>query len=262
MQSLISVLLLFFASLFFISCEKVIDVNVRDADKKLVIEGVLTDQQGDCLVKISRTKALSSTNEAEVVTGAIVQIKDGDGALVQLAETTAGTYRSDLVGQPGGSYELTVKVEGQVYSAVSQMPASIPIDSVYVSVMDMMGEQQYVTHIVFTDPIEPGNAYRFVQYENETKNDQFMVLKDNLSNGRKNSVSFFHTNDELRKGDRIRVQLQSIDPTVYTYWYSLWQGATGEGNATSPANPVTNIRGGSLGYFSAQAVRVREIIVL
>lgn len=262
MKSFIPILLLIFAALFFTSCEKVIEVDVRDADKKLVIEGVLTDQRGDCLVKISRTKSLSSTNEFEGVSGAHVQIRDNNGAVVQLTETAAGQYRSDLTGQPGTSYELTIKVGEQTYTAVSRMPKPVAIDSVYVSVMDMMGEKQYVTNVVFTDPIEAGNAYRFVQYHNEVKNKMFMVLKDDLSNGRKNTVSFFHSMNELEKGDRIRVQLQSIAPEVYTYWYSLWQGSTGEGNATSPANPVTNISGGSLGYFSAQAVTVKETIIL
>ncbi|HEV7329436.1 MAG TPA: DUF4249 domain-containing protein [Flavisolibacter sp.] len=256
------IIILVFAALFFTSCEKVIDVNVRDADKKLVIEGVLTDQSGDCLVKISRTKSLSSTNEMDAVSGASVQIRDGNGAVVQLIETAAGQYRADLIGQPGTTYELTVKLGGQTYTAVSSMPTSIAIDSLYVSEMDMMGEKQYVTNVVFTDPTEAGNAYRFVQYRNEVKNKMFMVQKDDLTNGRKNTVSFFHHMDELKKGDRIRVQLQSIDPAVYTYWYSLWQGGTGEGNSASPANPVSNIRGGSLGYFSAQAVTSKETAVL
>jgi hypothetical protein len=250
--------LLFLSILLFTSCEKVIDVNVRDADKKLVIEGVLTDQSGDCLVKISRTKSLSSTNDFDGVSGASVQIRDNNGTVVQLRETAAGQYRSDLMGTPGSSYELTVNLGGQTYTAVSRMPTSIAIDSLYVSEMDMMGKRQFVTNVVFTDPIEAGNAYRLVQYVNEVKNKMFIVLKDDVTNGRKNTVSFFNDSDELKKGDRIRVQLQSIDPAVYTYWYSLWRGSTGEGNSTSPANPVTNVRGGSLGYFSAQAVTVRE----
>lgn len=262
MKSHLPILILVFAVFSFTSCEKVIDVTVSDADKKLVIEGVVTDQRGDCLVKVSRTKSLTSSNEMDAVSGASVQIRDGNGAVVQLTETAAGQYRSDLMGQPGTTYELTVKLGGQTYTAVSSMPPSIAIDSLYVSEMDMMGEKQYVTNVVFSDPTEAGNAYRFVQYWNEVKNKMYMVQKDDLTNGRKNTVSFFHQMDELKKGDRIRVQLQSIDPAVYTYWYSLWQGSTGEGNATSPANPVSNIRGGALGYFSAQAVTVTETIIL
>jgi len=51
------------------------------------------------------------------------------------------------------------------------------------------------------------------------------------------------------------------DAAVYKYWYSLNDGATGTGQSASPANPVTNISGGALGYFSAQTVRTKGIKV-
>jgi len=58
----------------------------------------------------------------------------------------------------------------------------------------------------------------------------------------------------------VNIELHSIDPGVYKYWYSLDQGADG-GSSASPANPVSNISGGALGYFSAQAVREMKLVV-
>lgn len=52
-----------------------------------------------------------------------------------------------------------------------------------------------------------------------------------------------------------------ISPEVYKYWYSLNAGATGGNNAASPANPVSNISGGALGYFSAQTAQTKYIDV-
>jgi hypothetical protein len=261
MKSLTYTTLTLLITLFFSSCEKAIDVPVREVDKKLVIEAVLTDQQGDCLVKISRTKSLSSTNHLDGVSGATVQMKEAGRTTVQLLETASGHYRANLTGRPGKTYELAVQLEGQTYTAFSKMPEAVAIDSLHISTMNMLGEESYMTNIVFSDPVAPGHAYRFVQYQNGKKNKVFTIVNDDLFNGRQNTVQYFNSHDSLKKGDHIRVQLQSIDMNVYKYWYSLWQGATGEGNAASPANPVSNIQGGALGYFSAHAVTEKETMV-
>jgi hypothetical protein len=261
MKSLTYSTILVFVALFFSSCEKVVDVPVREVDKKLVIEAVLTDQAGDCLVKVSRTKSLSADNSLDGISGANVYIRENGGPSVQLSETAAGQYRAALTGTPGKTYELAVQLEGQTYTASSKMPAPVAIDSLYISKLNMLGEKSFMTNIVFSDPAGKGNAYRFVQYQNGKKNKVFTIVNDDLFNGKQNTIQYFNTTDSLKKGDHIRVQLQSIDVGVYKYWYSLWQGATGEGNAASPANPVTNIRGGALGYFSAQAVTVKEAVV-
>jgi hypothetical protein len=51
-----------------------------------------------------------------------------------------------------------------------------------------------------------------------------------------------------------------IDKNVYNYFFSLLQvtGNNGGFQSASPDNPITNISGGALGYFSAHTVsRVR-----
>ncbi|HYH13663.1 MAG TPA: DUF4249 domain-containing protein, partial [Flavisolibacter sp.] len=100
-----------------------------------------------------------------------------------------------------------------------------------------------------------------VQYINDRKNKDIFVQNDDLTNGRKNTNTLFNHDDEIKSGDRIRVELQTIDQPVYKYWYSLWQGATGGGNAASPANPLSNLSGSALGYFSAHALSSKTVIV-
>jgi hypothetical protein len=51
-----------------------------------------------------------------------------------------------------------------------------------------------------------------------------------------------------------------IDEAVYKYWYSLHFNGGDGGNIATPANPVTNISGGALGYFSAQTVDRKTVI--
>ena len=53
------------------------------------------------------------------------------------------------------------------------------------------------------------------------------------------------SNDVLNEGDRIRIDIRAIDRSAYDYLYSMqMMDNTG-------TNPVTNITGGCLGYFTA-----------
>jgi hypothetical protein len=244
-----------------VSCEKVIDVKVKGAEKKYVIEGVLTNEPGKCQVKISQTLDLSNDNTFKGISGAMVTITDDKGIVSTLAESAPGIYQSVLIGKPGTVYTLAVQITGSRFTAQSTMPYPVAIDSLYISSMDMFGEKTLMPNVVFQDPSEKGNAYRFVQYHNGKKSSDIFVQNDVLSNGRLNTTTLFQDENDMKKGDSVVVELHSIDSNMYTYWFSLYQGATGNEESASPANPVTNIKEGALGYFSAHTVSKRTVIV-
>jgi hypothetical protein len=56
--------------------------------------------------------------------------------------------------------------------------------------------------------------------------------------------------------------MRCIDGPVYDYFFSLnsIQG-NGPGGGTTPTNPVSNISGGALGYFSAFTVQKVSAVV-
>jgi hypothetical protein len=107
-----------------------------------------------------------------------------------------------------------------------------------------------------------GNSYRFLQYINRKKDKGVYVINDDLTEGRNVTTTLFtRENSVLKMGDTVAVEMHCIDPAMYKYWFSLSQSATGETETASPANPVTNLSGGTLGYFSAHTVRSKSIIV-
>ena len=55
--------------------------------------------------------------------------------------------------------------------------------------------------------------------------------------------------------------MECIDRPIYKYWYSLDRSATGGSGQATPSNPVTNLQGGALGYFSAHTLQSRTMIV-
>jgi len=54
--------------------------------------------------------------------------------------------------------------------------------------------------------------------------------------------------------------MQCIDKNVYEYWYSLDQSSTGSSQSAAPGNPVSNMQGGALGYFSANTLQSRSVV--
>ncbi len=260
MKQQLQIVWILLASLSLTACEKIIDIKLSDADKKYVIEGVITDHDGRTQVKISQTKNYSSTNDFEGISGATVRITEEGGNATQLAETSAGVYVADVKGVPGKRYILHVDIDGKEFRAVSQMPQPVNIDSIYTAEMDMGSTPEKYVNVLFNDPAETKNYYRFVYHINGIKVKRIFTRNDDLSDGRLTSASLFSDDREIAVGDTIKVELQSIDTDVYAYWYSLHRGADGSPSA-SPANPVTNLSGGTLGYFSAHTVNEKTIVV-
>lgn len=250
------------------SCEKVIDINLDDAEKKYVVEAVVTDEPGSAKVLISQTKNFSDDNQIAGVSGATVTVSDDDGNSTVLAESSAGVYQSaGITGESGKTYTLKVEVDGNVFTASSVMPARVNMDTLYVSDEFIFGETRKMANVEFNDPQGLGNSYRFVLHVNGAKRGGVYIRNDEYTDGNLTNVRLFSGGDDdddkgIKTGDMVRVDMLCIDETVYKYWYSFETGgATGGSNTASPANPVTNIKGGALGYFSAHTVQTKMVKV-
>jgi hypothetical protein len=251
------------STICFTSCQKVIDVKLDEADKKIVIDAVITDHEGGCRVKLSKTKNFDDNNNFVGLSGAVVTIKDETGAITTLTETTPGVYTdSHLKGTSGKTYQLLVNAEGKSYSASSTMPEHVHLDSLYLKKQKFFDEEETFSNVVFQDPGGVQNYYLFKQFVNDKRTDGTFIMDDDLSDGKqfKSTLYLFPDDeDKIKSGDLVEVEMQCIDKAVYKYWYSYDQGASGGGSAT-PANPVSNISGDALGYFSAQTVQRKSII--
>lgn len=242
------------------SCEKVINAGLHPAEKKYVIEGIVTNED-TCRILLSTTSNFTDDNSFRGVSGAVVQVSDNGGSPVTIPETRPGVYESLLVnGVPGHTYQLKVTVAGAVFTAASTMPSPVNFDTLYVSRINLAGRNRIVANAGYKDPSSAGNYYNFVQYINGAQRPDIYVNSDNLSNGRDVNFALYSPTElqeegDIRPGDSLRVEMQCIDANVYKFWYSLNAGASGSDVLATPSNPVSNIAGGALGYFSAHAVQ-------
>lgn len=267
-RQLFSLIMVAVCLLLLFGCEKEIQLDLEGVESKYVIEAVLTDQEGGCKVLISKTKNFEEDNTRITVSDAIVSITQGD-TNYELEETSAGTYElATLKGEQNQTYELNVKIGEESFTATSTMPALVNMDSLYISEEYIFDKTYKLPTIDFMDPPAMGNNYRFVIYVNNVKKKQLFTFNDELSNGRANAIRLYlHVgeddenpeNERIASGDLVRVEMLNIDLPVYKYFFSLENSATGENQSATPANPVTNIKGGALGYFSAHTFQQKEI---
>jgi hypothetical protein len=239
------------------SCTQVIDLPVVFDGPRIVIQGNVYDMPGPYTVYVSQTVPLDSAVRTQPVAGASVQISDNAGHTDVLTETAPGTYTtSTMQGQAGLSYTLTVTAGGQTYASTSTMPPAVDIDSLWFS-GGWFDNEIFVT-AAFRDPPGTGNCYRLMEYINKELQDEFNVANDRLSDGGTIRYSIWNNRDRMKPGRVITVWLETIDKAVYKYF-----STSGRDNLQSaaPANPVSNISNGALGYFSAASVRTKAIMV-
>lgn len=248
------------------SCEKAIDLKLKDNDSpKYVIEGTVTNQPNGCKVAVSETKNFGDDNQFNGISGASVKIEN-NGNTFMLAETSKGIYESTAVtGTPGQSYRLTVSIKGEVFTASSTMPAVVEFLDFTLKPSDV-DTTRATPRVKFKDPAAPGNRYWFQQYINDQLQIGYKVLNDEYTPGQEvNEYLVFENRTKnralnLKKGDRLTAEMHCIDEPVFTYLFSLF-GANGSDNGAAPTNPLSNISGGALGFFSAHTSERKTIVI-
>lgn len=243
------------------ACEEVIELPLNTADQKFVIEATLTDQAKGARVAISKTKSYASENKFIGVSGAVVEIIDEKGIVNRITESTVkGIYTNAILkGVPNKTYYLKVTIEAKTFTASSTMPAVVALEAIYQYELNLFDGPRIYTHVKFTDPINVKNFYRFIEYKNGEYTKAIVVANDEFIDGKQvNRAIFpFEFNEEakLKRGDKVTLSFLTIDEPIYKYWFSVKDGAQSASDSAAPANPVTNLKGGAIGYFSAHTIQ-------
>ena len=248
--------------LFFSSCEKVIDLKLKETAPKIVIEAIFTDLNTRHTVSISYTTNFDEPTTKIPVSGASVVIKDENGTNISFTEQKAGNYLSTTYkGIPGNKYTITVTVNGKSYSASSIMPYPVAIKSLEQIELTFFGETRKIVQLNYKDPIGIVNFYYNRVFINNVKRSTFYVDSDRFNDGRDVKNTIFIDEPNLVVGDVVNVQLLTIDENIYKYLFSITQITGNGGPPTTPANPNSNFNNGALGFFSASTITNSSIII-
>jgi hypothetical protein len=256
--------IVFFSVFLFYSCKKTVTLKLDSVTSQIVIQGEVTNAAGPYMVIINQTVNFYADNTFPPVSGAVVKISDNQGVTDSLTETSSpGVYTSHILqGQPGNTYSLSVFAQNKKYTAVSTMPAPVPLDSVTFESTSGFGQHRISAVVNFQDPPGIKNYYQFLEFINgQLFNKNVFIFEDRLSDGKYINDNLFTDSSYLSSGDDLEVKMYCIDENIYNYLFQLDQSSArgAFNNTASPANPVSNISNGALGYFSAHTTQSMRV---
>jgi Domain of unknown function (DUF4249) len=258
---------------FFTSCTKVIDIDLNSSDPQLIVEAKITDDATEkAEVRLNQSVNFDQSSTFPAVKNAFVTLFDQTGNVTDtLKEASAGVYQSSkLTGKVGHTYLLTIKTGSKTFTSTATIPRKVILTDIEMRAQSLFGNTSYVTIPKFVDPKGIGDNYRFILSVNGKLKKDISVVNDELSDGAPNGRPIFRgaQSDDtkegfLKVGDTVQLEMQCIDKGVYDYFNTLaGGGGGGPGGGTTPANPVSNIKGdGVLGYFTAHTKQIKSVVI-
>lgn len=259
MKAIIKIIFLFIGILL-TGCEKELDFKYHDIDPILVIEGSLTQTGAE--VSLTLTTPMDEPMNRERLTDAEVMIADlTSGEEVSLAPDSEGVFLSDTPGIEGHRYRLTVKRDGEVYTAESTMGGEVDITGMEFNWIKMPYDYVAVLQVSFTDDPESDEDCYWLRLYRNGEAYKWIAINDMLStNGIINEVMMTtrmdldeeDEADKLEDGDVVKATVVPVSRAMHDYLEAL-----SVGNSNGPRM----FDGGfCLGYFLAGPVTAKEIV--
>jgi hypothetical protein len=277
MQNIIKITTALLAIFSFCSCEKEIDLELKNTTPKLIVEGnilmgldTLIQQQE---IKLTRSANYTGNSIPEPISNAVVSVFDGQNTF-NFSYTSNGVYKSSFVANANKTYKLSISYDGDTYEASEKMQTGAVIDSlsikffpsalgspegnfITINTVDPANEKNFylwrlfINNKLMINP-SPGNIYRAIQ-------------KDEFFNGQPLFNYLPFDNFPVISGDLTRMEQLNISEQMYNYYYSIFNLT-----ASSPVSgdvPPGKIRGNilnlnksdknALGYFGACSVSIK-----
>lgn len=241
------------------ACTKEIELDLKDADPRLVVESLVTDDVEPFTVKLTLLTPYFDNTGERYVNNAQVYISDDLGTVDTLWYTSNGIYATNGTrqGVPGRTYSLRVIYDGVEYNASETMQTKSYIDSVSYIYNEGSAFIDPGYNVILNTQDDPNEAnyYRFSFFKNDTIQDdpfKYFVTDDLFVEG---NYIIAQVPFNYQSGDTARVELLNITKPYYLYLVSISNQvqATGGPFDPIPANPPTNLNKGALGYFAVVA---------
>lgn len=278
--------------LFLMSCTEQIDIDTADSEPVMVIYGCITNKPEYQKIYLSRSAPYFQDTHNDKISGASVKVISSENDIWEFEEDSreTGTYISNgmVNGIAGQSYTLCVEydfnkdgVMEQYFSTTTMQPPFIA-DSVLINRTQMSGKNLYTANLYGQE--QNGQDYYCSRcYVNDSlvsvKITRYWTFDDKMYEGQYLSglpVYFFadkqerdkYSDDEadkltfIGKGDKVSVEMIKIERGYYNFLNQCREGEGGESIfGGPPANIISNITNGGIGFFTAfSPFRVETIV--
>lgn len=292
-------LLIGFGLLWVIGCEKIIDIDIPDSERKIVVNGIISEDQ-TLAVNLSKSLTVLEPDAFVYLNGADVNLFNGAVMIGRLVADTAGQY--SLPGfKPltGLTYRLTVDFPGlKSVEATTTVPEMVPITS-WDTIMTVSewGYKAYRLKVVFNDPETVPNYYGlsvYVTYKEidyltmeptgqlitrlvYISSDSDVFLKDESHNfggkiffddllfdGQAKTTEVGLYDYMFYEPDTVQVEihLEQLDPSYYKYVVSNEAYQSAHSNPfAEPVQVYTNVSGG-FGIFSSYSFASKSFTLI
>lgn len=247
-----TIYILFIFSLYF-SCEDVIDVNLNEAEPRLVIEASINWLKNTPGNEQSIKLSLSAPFFDESVppaNGATIQITDNNNNTFNfIEEGDTGIYKNtNFIPVIDEDYYLTITYNGEVYTATETLKSVVPIDYVeQINDGGFSGEDIEIK-TYFTDPANIDNYYFFEYISDIPVIPTLDVLDDEFIDG--NQIFAYYTEEDLESGDEVIMRHFGISEQYYEFMVILLQQGSDQGGGPFETQPAT-VRGNCINTTNA-----------
>lgn len=263
------------STFMFSSCEDVIDVDIPESEKRLVVDGWLSNVRDFQVIKLKYTGAYFDSTTTPVVTDAIVNIYDDQGNTFNMTEAEPGVYNNFFMPQVGNKYTLEIETpDGEKFISIPEKMEAVPeMEELYYEYKEktLFDEEGYYVFIGFADPKGIMNFYRWKLYLNdELKNKPFdLIISDDALYDGSEVYDVQYNEDPLVPGDKVKIEMYSLTKEAYNYLNIVREQITsGRGLFDAPPAVVRgNIKNVNnpnevvLGYFGVSEVDTKEILI-
>ena len=291
MKKIFKFLLIGFSSLFFASCEDVIQIDLDEGSKLFVIDAFVNDLPQDQLVRVTLNDSYFNSSVAPPITNALVTITDlTDNKVFTFNHTGNGNYKYttgiDSLAKVNHQYKLSVSIEGFEYTALTTQKRRAKIYDIIPELFTENGlgtpvEPYYLCNLLAKDKTDANTDYYWVK---TSRNDTLFNGSGDINvsidgtNGPVNSAQFdsslftppitFLGFKDYQLGDKCKAEVHSISKETYFFFVQASAQINNGGLfATTPENVKTNIVTPSgaptkaVGWFNMASVDVKEIEV-
>jgi len=253
-------------SILLLSCEDVIEVDLNQAEPKLVIDASInwvknspgTNQQ----IKLTLLTPYFDTTIAPATGASVSIIKDNTEIIEFLEEGNTGIYiTQDFITEINASYTLSITYDGETYTASETLVPVVNIDYVEQNDDGGFSGDEIELKAFYTDPANIENYYFFEFISNSVEIPSLEVYDDTFTDG--NQIFGFYTEEDLETNDLVTIRNYGISKRFYEYMFILLQQNSEDGGGPFETQPTT-VRGNCsnqthpdkfpLGYFRLSEV--------
>lgn len=268
-----------------LSCSTEPEFEFTGYEPKLVIDGWI---EQDNFPKVILSSSVSYFDEIDsttirqmVVTTAKVTVSDGVNEEVLTLKKDEDYFppyvysATEMKGEIGKTYTLTVQLKGEVYTATTTIPPVASFDELWYETLEGQDSLGYI-YGRFTDDPDTDNYYR-VFTQRRSREESYVpvylsAIGDQSFNGKSFTFSllrgpdtFTEVSDDLyfKKGDTVMVKFCTLDRAHFDFWRTLERELYVIGNpfASSGNEILSNIDNKkALGVWGGYGVRYYTVI--